>query len=47
MIPGARSVEQARANAAAALLAPLDESTRAAIGELYDERIRELVHDRW
>jgi aryl-alcohol dehydrogenase-like predicted oxidoreductase len=47
VIPGARTPEQARANAAAAGLAPLDETVRAAIGRLYDERIRPLVHDRW
>jgi aryl-alcohol dehydrogenase-like predicted oxidoreductase len=47
VIPGARTPEQARANAAAAGLAPLDDTARAAIRELYDERIRPLVHDRW
>jgi aryl-alcohol dehydrogenase-like predicted oxidoreductase len=47
VIPGARSVEQARANAAAAAIPPLDEGTRAAIAKLYDTRIRALVHDKW
>lgn len=47
VIPGARSVEQARGNAAAADLAPLDDATRQSISVLYDERIRPLVHDRW
>jgi aryl-alcohol dehydrogenase-like predicted oxidoreductase len=47
VIPGARSVEQARSNAAAAALPPLDEATRRAIGGLYDRRIRPLVHQRW
>ena len=47
VIPGARSPEQAVANAAAAGLAPLDASTAAAVGRVYDERIRPLVHDRW
>jgi aryl-alcohol dehydrogenase-like predicted oxidoreductase len=47
VIPGARSVEQARGNAGAASLAPLDKGTLAAIGALYDERIRPLVHHRW
>jgi aryl-alcohol dehydrogenase-like predicted oxidoreductase len=47
VIPGARNVEQARANAAAADLPPLDDATLAAIEELYDRRIRALVHDRW
>jgi aryl-alcohol dehydrogenase-like predicted oxidoreductase len=47
VIPGARNVEQARANAAAADLAPLDAATNAAVAELYDKRIRPLVHARW
>jgi len=47
VIPGARNVEQARANASAAALAPLDEATAAAIATLYDTRIRPLVHDKW
>jgi aryl-alcohol dehydrogenase-like predicted oxidoreductase len=47
VIPGARSVEQARANAAAAALPPIDEATAAAIAKVYDTRIRPLVHDKW
>jgi aryl-alcohol dehydrogenase-like predicted oxidoreductase len=47
VIPGARNVDQARANAAAAGRAPLDGATTAAIVDLYDARIRALVHDRW
>ncbi|MGP3967660.1 aldo/keto reductase [Streptomyces sp. 6N223] len=47
VIPGARSPEQARANAAAAALPPLPEATLAAVRELYDRRIREQVHARW
>jgi aryl-alcohol dehydrogenase-like predicted oxidoreductase len=47
VIPGARSPEQARANAAAASLPPLPESTLDAVRRLYDDRIREQVHDRW
>jgi aryl-alcohol dehydrogenase-like predicted oxidoreductase len=46
-IPGAKTPEQARANAAAADLPPLDEATMARVRELYDERIRPLVHARW
>jgi aryl-alcohol dehydrogenase-like predicted oxidoreductase len=46
-IPGAKTPEQARANAAAAALPPLDTATMAQIRELYDERIRPLVHQRW
>ncbi|NKQ58970.1 aldo/keto reductase [Amycolatopsis sp. K13G38] len=47
VIPGARSPEQARANAAAAGLAPLPEATLEAVRDLYDRRIRAQVHDRW
>jgi aryl-alcohol dehydrogenase-like predicted oxidoreductase len=47
VIPGARSVEQARANAAAAELPPLDDATLAAVAKLYDTRIRPLVHAKW
>lgn len=47
VIPGARSPEQARANAAAADLPPLPDPTLATIKDLYDRRIRPLVHDRW
>jgi aryl-alcohol dehydrogenase-like predicted oxidoreductase len=47
VIPGARSVAQARANAAAADLAPLPDATLAAVRELYDRRIRAQVHHRW
>ncbi|WP_406110258.1 aldo/keto reductase [Kitasatospora purpeofusca] len=47
VIPGARNPEQAVANAAAAGLPPLPDSTLAAVRELYDARIRPLVHERW
>ena len=47
VIPGARSPEQARANAAAADLAPLDDAAMAQIAGLYTERIAPHVHHRW
>ena len=47
VIPGARSPEQARANAAAAKLPPLDEKTLAAIQDLYERRIKDQVEARW
>jgi aryl-alcohol dehydrogenase-like predicted oxidoreductase len=47
VIPGARNPAQAQANAAAASLPPLPGTTLDAIGDLYDRRIRALVHDRW
>ncbi|QUQ67279.1 aldo/keto reductase [Kutzneria sp. CA-103260] len=47
VIPGARNVEQAQANAAAAAVPELDADTLKAVADLYDRRIRPLVHDRW
>ena len=47
VIPGARSVEQVQANAAAGLLAPLGEPFLAAVEKLYDDRLRAAVHPRW
>jgi aryl-alcohol dehydrogenase-like predicted oxidoreductase len=46
-IPGARTADQARANAAAALLPPLSEETMRAIRTVYDEDLRSLVHPHW
>jgi aryl-alcohol dehydrogenase-like predicted oxidoreductase len=46
-IPGARTDRQARENAAAAGLPPIDPATMAAARAVYDERIRALVHHRW
>jgi aryl-alcohol dehydrogenase-like predicted oxidoreductase len=47
VIPGARNAEQAAGNASAADLPTVDGHTAAAIKQIYDERIRPLVHDRW
>ncbi|MEV8398576.1 aldo/keto reductase [Streptomyces niveus] len=47
VIPGARSVGQARANAAAGSLAPLSPTTLEAVHDLYDRRIRAEIHHRW
>ena len=46
-IPGAKTPTQARDNAAAAELPPLDAETMAAVGSVYDEHIRQHVHARW
>ncbi len=46
-IPGARSIEQARSNAAAGSLARLPEDFLVAVAELYDRLIRPQVHARW
>jgi aryl-alcohol dehydrogenase-like predicted oxidoreductase len=47
VIPGARSPEQARGNAEAAELAPLDPPAMATIGAVYAQRIAPHVHHRW
>lgn len=47
VIPGARSVEQARANAAAAELPELPEEVVGGVRELYERRVRHQVHGRW
>lgn len=47
VIPGAKTPEQARANAAAADLPPLSASTMEHIAALYRERAAPLVHQRW
>ncbi len=47
VIPGARNGDQARANAAAADLAPLTDEQRAGVRDVYDRLIRPHVHHRW
>ncbi|GAB3580358.1 aldo/keto reductase [Leifsonia lichenia] len=47
VIPGARSPEQARANAAAGSAAPLGAPFEAAVRDIYDRRFRAVVHPRW
>ena len=47
VIPGARTPEQARANAAADALAPLAPDVMAAVREIYDSMIKSHVHHRW
>jgi len=47
VIPGARSPEQARANAAAATLPALDAAAMAATQAIYQQRIAPHVHQRW
>jgi aryl-alcohol dehydrogenase-like predicted oxidoreductase len=46
-IPGARTAGQARENARAATLPPLDAKTMDAVRRVYDEHIRQHVHGRW
>jgi aryl-alcohol dehydrogenase-like predicted oxidoreductase len=47
VIPGARSRDQALANAAAGSIPPLSDPFLAGVRDLYDARIRPLVHHRW
>jgi aryl-alcohol dehydrogenase-like predicted oxidoreductase len=46
-IPGARTPAQARENAVAAELPPLDAATMEAVTRIYDARLREHVHQSW
>lgn len=47
VIPGARNAEQARANAAAADLAPLSHDVMDATRDIYERLIAPHVHQRW
>ena len=47
VIPGARSPEQARANAAAGSLPALPSAFLDAVADLYDRRLRAAIHPRW
>jgi aryl-alcohol dehydrogenase-like predicted oxidoreductase len=46
-IPGAKNPAQARANADAADLPALDRDTMATVRRVYDERLRDIVHESW
>ena len=47
VIPGARSVDQARANATAGSADALPAEFTVAVTELYDRYFRDAIHDRW
>jgi aryl-alcohol dehydrogenase-like predicted oxidoreductase len=47
VIPGARDAAQARDNAAAADLTPITPQTQRDVRVVYDDLVRERVHDRW
>jgi aryl-alcohol dehydrogenase-like predicted oxidoreductase len=47
VIPGARNVGQARANAAAGGLAPLGTALDEGVRRIYDTYLREAIHPRW
>jgi aryl-alcohol dehydrogenase-like predicted oxidoreductase len=46
-IPGAKNVQQARDNAAAADLPPLSDDVMARVKAIYEARIKPHVHQRW
>jgi aryl-alcohol dehydrogenase-like predicted oxidoreductase len=47
VIPGARNVEQARANAAAGRVAPLSDSFNRGVRQIYDQHLRNAIHPQW
>ena len=47
VIPGARTVAQAKANAAAGELPPLGDEFLNGVRDLYDRELRAQIHDRW
>ncbi len=47
VIPGAKRPAQVAENARAADLPPLTPELHRALGKLYDERVRGLVHQLW
>ena len=47
VIPGARTVEQARSNAAAGEVGALGEAFEAGVRRIYDEHLRASIHPRW
>jgi aryl-alcohol dehydrogenase-like predicted oxidoreductase len=46
-IPGGKRADQVEQNCAASNLAPLSETTMAALRGIYADRIKPFVHDRW
>lgn len=46
-IPGAKTAEQARANASASGISPLSPAVMGAIGQLYDRQLRAMIHPQW
>ena len=47
VIPGARNVDQARSNAAAADVSGIDATFDVGVREIYDRYFRESIHPRW
>jgi aryl-alcohol dehydrogenase-like predicted oxidoreductase len=47
VIAGSKNPQQAEENSNAALLPPINAETMRRVQEIYDTRIRALVHHRW
>jgi aryl-alcohol dehydrogenase-like predicted oxidoreductase len=47
VIPGAKNKSQAEDNAASSALAALSPEVMAATKRIYDEKIKQYVHQRW
>ena len=47
VIPGARNVDQARSNAAAARVPPLGQAFEHGVRRIYDRHLRAAIHPRW
>ena len=47
VIPGARTVEQARSNAAAGRVPVLGSTFEDGVRRIYDEHLRASIHPRW
>ena len=47
VVPGARSVDQARSNAQAGRLPPLGDGFEVGVRRIYDQHLRETIHSRW
>jgi aryl-alcohol dehydrogenase-like predicted oxidoreductase len=47
VIPGARNIQQARANAAAGQVAPLNDAFNLGVRRIYDEHLRDAIHPHW
>ena len=46
-IPGGKRPAQVKDNCAASDLPPISDALMARVREIYDQRIRPLVHQRW
>lgn len=47
MIPGASRASQVTANVKAAELAPLSDEQMQAVREIYDRKLKAIIHPQW